>query len=370
MKTIGLLNFHYSNHNYGAVLQAYALQEIIYELGFENEHINYIPAESPQSILSIIKRNIIDVINFFDKNGIFSKYQKINNSDIFEDFRRLYLKRSKIIYSHQDELKHISNNYSHIIVGSDQVWRYSYTVENLFVYFLQFCNKNTKRIAYAASFGIDEWELENNHKVTKEISDELNKFSAISVRENTGLDICKNIFSLDATHVLDPTLTLNKEYFEKIANSADKKITYNKIVYYKLDKDNIFEKNLNLLENDLNSKSENIYTYKLKHKLYYNKVNNWLSKIKNCEIIITDSFHCICFAIIFKKEFICIQNSSRGNARLSSLLTMLNLQNRIMTNNFYDSYTKNKLLIDYDVVEKILNKERVKSINFLRNAIK
>lgn len=206
---------------------------------------------------------------------------------------------------------------------------------------------------------------------TQKVAEEMKKFHAISVRESSGVQICDEIFDIYAEHVLDPTLAIGREFFDEIADEAKKlSTTMDKIVYYKLDSDNKFLDFLNFLESNLNTKSENIYRKKIGKKYYYNEVNEWLAKIRSSKLVVTDSFHCICFAILFEKEFLYVPNNNRGVTRLESLLSSLGLSNRIAKNDlkdFYIEYCKNK--IDYNKVNDILKNKREASISFLYNSL-
>ncbi|EPO2956843.1 polysaccharide pyruvyl transferase family protein [Vibrio cholerae] len=371
MNNVGIINFHYSDHNYGAVLQAVALQHLVEKIGLHAEHIDYVPIPSKVSLCASIKSFAIDLVKSIDTTGVIVNTPKVFNKDIFESFRKQYMNRSSDIYRKPDDLIKIGNKYSHVIVGSDQVWRPSYTVENRDVYFLNFCRSETKRISYAASFGVDYWELKHNPAETQKVAEEIGKFHAISVRESSGVQICDEIFDVYADHVLDPTLAIGRDFFDEIADEAKNlSTTMDNIVYYKLDPDNKFLDFLNYLESSLNTESENIYRKKIGKKYFYNEVSEWLAKIRNSKLVVTDSFHCICFAILFEKEFFYVPNNSRGVTRLESLLSSLGLSNRIAKNNLKDFFIEcyqNK--IDYNKVNDILKNKRETSISFLYNSL-
>ncbi|MEZ9466548.1 polysaccharide pyruvyl transferase family protein [Vibrio breoganii] len=377
---IGLLNFHYSKYNYGAVLQAAALANVIAELGYNVEHIDYKRGQkhkiTPRFILSeglnFFKiRSFLKIILGKEKPGIVK--HKVTGGEVFDDFRNSWIPTGDEEYYFPNELKDVGNLYETVVVGSDQVWRVSPGDKDFAsVYFLDFLPDETRRVAYAASFGFDTWLSSKNKKFTNYVGTLLNKFSSVSVRENTGVDICSKVFNTDACHVLDPTLLRGVGYFETIISEVDTPIQKNNIVYYKLDLPVDFSITLKALEDDLSVSSENIYYQLVGSEYKYINVPTWLAKIRDSKLVITDSFHCVCMAILFNKEFICLSNKSRGLTRLESLLSMLDLSDRLLPDDTSDlPHVVEKLTkINFDKVNDTLARHQVKSLDFLANALK
>jgi len=347
-KKIGILNFHFSRNNYGAVIQAYALQKHLILNGYNVENIDLKPK-------IFWKTLIIDII--------------LGNP--FEKFRKRYLKITKKSFNESLTLnKESTTGYTHLIVGSDQIWRPSYC-DFPKDYFLAFATNEQKKISYAASFGINNWEAKypiNEYQVL------LKKFSAVSVREDTGIAICKNVFDIDAKHVLDPTLLVNKKIFTELIGSNN--LNKNKIVYYKLDQDNDFKKAINFLEVELNVTSVNIYYKEIIFFGFifkkFKRVNHWLASLKNSKLIITDSFHCICFAIIFNKNFVYyINKNNRGLSRIQSLFSLLNITGKI-AEGFQDLKANKTTLLkspNYRLINKAIKQQQQKSSDFLTKAL-
>ncbi|EKT0593524.1 polysaccharide pyruvyl transferase family protein [Morganella morganii subsp. morganii] len=362
-KKIGIINFQYSDHNYGAVLQAAALEHIIKSLGFDVEHINYVPYDKNKISYKIKSGFIGYLIKLLIRKNKTLKY--VRNNNVFELFRTKWITRTNKIYLNNTDLDKISSQYSAIIVGSDQVWRpkmYS-RPDEFYAYFLGFASDATLKISYAASFGVDHWEI-NDKNYTDKVKRSISRFSSISTRENSGVDICKDIFSVDAQHVLDPTLLVDKEFFDKIIQ-ASPTISDNNIVYYKLDITEKFNTIMLNIEDILKYKTENIY---YKQNLIFNHyipVPIWINKIKNSELVITDSFHCVCFCIIFNKDFFCIRNKNRGESRLFSLLSLLGLEDRFVFEHELIDSVKNSNKIDYTKVINKLDEHKIKSKNFI-----
>jgi len=365
MKKIGILNFHYSEENYGAVLQAVALEHVIKSLGHNAEHIDFIP--DSLSIPIKIKFRLGEMLRSI---GILKKRpQRIGCTEIFENFRDDWLSRS-VTYRNSRDLKKASDKYTSIVVGSDQVWRPVYTHPFTLMYFLSFVGKNTRRIAYAASFGVDYWQ-KNDLRLTNAIKNELQKFHSISVREDAGVSLCKDIFDCSATQVLDPTLLRGRELFDEVIEKEELIQQKPNIVFYKLDVDSVFYEELNNLGKMLECDVENIYHNEINGGKAYNTVPYWLCKIRDSRLVITDSFHCVCFAILFEKEFFYSVNKGRGVSRLVSLLGMLGLNERICYNsNELSKKFQMTEKIDYSIVNKKLAKQRDISLAFLIQSLK
>ncbi|MEX2963223.1 polysaccharide pyruvyl transferase family protein [Microbulbifer sp. TYP-18] len=340
VQNIGILNLQHGNHNYGAVLQAYALETVVKKMGFDVETIDF--------------RNKKSAIKFYIKNCI----RNINgkNYTVFEKFRSRNMTLSRI-YPHSKSL--YKTNYDAVIVGSDQVWRPEYTAPNPGSYFLDFCRTSCRRISYAASFGRDRWE--SNQELTETIIAEISKFHAVSVREFSGKTICEKIFNVNAEHVLDPTLLAGADTFYHLLDSKAKK---NSIAVYKLDKDEIFYNDVRRLSSRLNLKITELYD-----KSNYIEVNKWLTEIYNSRLVITDSFHCVCFCILFNIDFICIANRDRGATRLKSLLMTLEISCRFVERISDISLQHILGNIDFNLSKKILSELRKTSTNFLAEAL-
>jgi len=373
MKKIGILNFQHSNDNYGAVIQAAALTYILKKQGFEGaEHIDFIPKSKPpplpflKRIIRLLSKNPFSII----KTKLANNNKTIGNAQTFEDFRNNHINRTIKSYSDLEQLSELKDAYSAVIVGSDQVWRVAFTDKFASVYFLSFLSTNTKRISYAASFGLHYWEEEKKSELSLSIKKELQKFDDISVREKSGVNICKDVFDVDATHVLDPTLLVEYSFYQKILMNLSNKKS-DTIVYYKLDLNKEFLDFTSSIANQLQCDIQNIYYHEEMNKKSFTDVPEWLSKIKNSQLIITDSFHCVCFSIIFKKQFICVANKRRGIERLQSLLGELGLLDRLCFD--YSIENREDLLtkkIDYTEIDNKLNLLRNISIEFLSNSLK
>ena len=378
-KKVGILNFHYSEHNYGAVLQAAALADVVTKLGYVVEHIDFIPSKIPQK--KTIRQLLVGILLAL---GIKTTIKRllgrqilikppVQGSEVFEDFRSDWIPRSVTTYRSAEQLTLIGEAYAAVIVGSDQVWRPSMYVnmfQDVSVYFLSFLPASVNRISYAASFGVDHWEEKGDVELTQDVGRYLAQFNAISVRECSGVSICRDVFAVNAEHVLDPTLLNGVDFFERIICKANVTQQKRNIVYYKLDVDDAFLDSMKTIGQLLNTPCEDIYYQKDNKGYHYIPVAEWLAKIRDSEFVVTDSFHCVCLAILFNKDFVCFANKGRGLARLQSLLDSVDIEGRLCSEqeSLYD-FIKMLNPIDYDSVNVRLKQLREQSNLFIREAL-
>lgn len=353
MKKIGILTFqHPENRNFGASLQSYA-------------HLN---------LIRKINKNV-KIINYCrEKYSFKSKLAFLLEGRNFEKYNKKFLSLTKKIEK-EDKLEILNNEFDIFIVGSDQVWRTIWFKDVAKHYFFDFVDDNKKKIAYAASFGVDFWEGDKN--ITEEIKSLIKKFDYISVREESGVDICKDTFGIDnAVCVLDPTLMISKEDYQPILNEwKDKSHLNQKYIAHMLLDDTLTlreesKKIADYFEAEINYIKGKTIKILGKSLTIYNKVSQWLTYLKDAELVITDSFHCTVFSLIFHKKFVVVANPSRGTARLETLLGKVGLKERFFTN--IEDVIKSEILdknIDYNEVDKKLEVYRKYSMEFLKRAL-
>lgn len=349
-RKIGILNLSYGHFNFGAVLLSYATQIVFRRLGCHPYIINYNPQFLKYWRLSYIK-GLISGFNF-----IKFKYSFLNTTQVFVSGK---------------SLKKLNKYFDDFAIGSDQVWRYAICKKNYDVYFGDFVERGKNLFSYAASFGIENWS-EAPTVVTAEIKVLLEKFSSISVRERSGCDILKNVFGKDGVDVLDPTMMLDRtDYLPLFCREPKRSHKY--IASSFLDKTELSEFVTKECSSSFGLTVENIQYRELKifgkSRYLYKTVSHWLSGIDNAEFVITNSFHCVAFSIILKKNFICVDSAHRGNARLKNLLEKLGLKDRLV----FSKEDVEKVLqktIDYDNVYSIIREERGYALEFLRSALK
>ncbi|WP_071149809.1 polysaccharide pyruvyl transferase family protein [Bacteroides ndongoniae] len=344
--------------NYGGILQAYALQTIIERMGHEPHLIKRLMVKrSTKKMLIYKSKSLIKKVICFltlDAND------KMRKSLGIRSFIKQY-----IIVDEFDSFEQIKKNqYDIIIVGSDQIWRPLYVkdIENTYLNFA--VGWNIKRIAYGASFGVSDWEYTLEQTlVCKKL---LREFDAVSVRELSGVKLCKEHFNVDAQWVLDPTMLLDKDDYinrfnlTRISKNTDYMFDY--ILDETCDKNAFIERIAN------KTCLQPFWRRNINEKTELPSVIEWLDAFYNSEFVVTDSFHGCVFSIIFQKKFIVFGNEKRGMARIQSLLNLLGLENRLVMN-FEQLNEVCVHHIDWVIIAEKLQEFRNNSICFLRNNI-
>lgn len=350
---IAILTFPLNN-NYGCLLQAYALQTTLEKLGYDVEIINkriWVLDSFWGWCMRLVKNIILH--NIFKRKGRPSSMEVYMNSPKnlhiisanLRDFIDLKLRLSSKVYFLSKVNFKRKLSYDVYVVGSDQVWRHSY-LKNTTNYFLDFVPNNRIKVAYAASFGVDSWEYSS--KLTSLCSDLLRTFSGVSVRENSAVELCDKYLKVDALHVVDPTfLVLPSEYLKICTFSM---INEKFVLKYILDNELKKEKIVNCISEKCSLKIKNIMPKALGDSYgkplddcIYASVDEWLLSFSKACFIVTDSFHGCAFSIIFNRPFVVINNSNRGSARITSLLQMFDLSDRLVSS--------------CDDVEKVMNRK-------------
>ena len=359
-------------HNYGGIIQNYALQQVLIKLGHQPTTINRRNAETKYSLFELVKIEVAYKIKYRNRLPIVPRVlSKVYRNTI--EFLNKNISISKKIVNNDDLVNYMhQNKFDVYLVGSDQTWRPKYS-PNITTYFFDFLkDKSAKRISYAASFGTDECEYTQEQlNACKPL---LQQFDAISVREDSGVKLCQDYFGVEASHVLDPTLLLTASDYDKVINrSKSNKGLFTYILDKSIEKQEFLlccAKTLGL----------NIFSNQVNCELYKQRSNNiddyimpplegWLQGFRDAEFVITDSFHGTVFSIINQKPFIAIVNKERGASRFSSLLELLGLENRMVED---VSKIPTSLLvepIDYSKVNEKLNLLKQDSLQYLENAI-
>ena len=362
--------------NYGGILQNYALQVALRKLGVDAETLDYykgLPLKS--KFLSVGKRVLLYILG---RNIIVKAWPSRSERKIIaantRRFVAKYIKTTPVFSFSQ--LKHYPyERYDTVIVGSDQVWRPRY-VGAVEVFFLSSCvGKRIKRIAYAASFGVEYWEF--SRRQTKKCAYLAQYFDAISVREDFGVDMCRQNLGVEAKHVLDPTMLLNAVDYERLVLAEHEETSgQKKMMTYLLDPTD--DKWL-IVQSVCQKKhiEPNVIVPKRKFEEVGSKgllqcvfppITTWLKGFMDAEFVVTDSFHGMVFSVIFNKPFVVIGNKQRGMSRFRSLLSMLELEDRlIITSSELSEHHFSP--IDYVRVNIIIEQKREESFAFLRNAL-
>lgn len=362
---IGLLTLALA-HNYGAILQNFALQTILRRLGHTPITIHYYRGSINNYIKIWLKFIIKCLIRHPNrKYKPFTLYSHIyGRFDGVYKFCKLHIAETRPFFGLDSKAKSL-DEFDAYIVGSDQVWRpvITWNIYNMYLDFVQY-NDYVKKIAYAASFGVDNWEY--NDEQTDKCKELIKKFDAISVREASGINLCRDYLNVDAQHVLDPTMLLSADDYCKLIENSGEKYNYNgEVCVYILD---MTPQKETLIQNFCNK--NNLSWYRVGAP-YENgdvpSIESWLAGFDKAKYVITDSFHGSVFSIIFKKPFVSIGNDARGMSRFHSLLRLFNLDERLIPETeIIDEITEP----NWEEVNKVLTKWKIDSINFLIDALK
>lgn len=320
--------------NFGGTLQAFALQKVLKHMGYDVETINYRSKEVSdfRKLLSAFKQ-ILKCQNIFQFNSRQLKEIQAQHKKFISSYIDLSVEINNV-----DKLRayFFNKKFDAVVVGSDQVWRgdYSPRIESYFLDFL-YEDKSIKKISYAASFGSNEWNF--SQTLTKILTEYINDFDSVSVREESAVNLCKENLTVLADHVLDPTLLLNREDYINLFNDEKTENT-GEIFSYILDEDENKNKLIQRVSNYMGGKK--IFTKQplKKNKIFitniskyqYPSIESWLKSFYDADFIVTDSFHGTVFSIIFNKPFISIKNTERGNSRFESLLKIFELEDRLI----------------------------------------
>ena len=232
-----------------------------------------------------------------------------------------------------------------------------------------------KRVAYAASFGVDKWEFTNEE--TKECAPLAQLFDAVSVREDSGIPLCKEHLGVEACHVLDPTMLLEREDYEALVREDGIAPRPGNLFCYVLDKSVRMEETISIIA--AQTKLTPFHTMPKSgatqeavenhiEDCIYPPVTAWLRSFMDAELVVTDSFHGCVFSIIFNKPFVVLGNESRGQARFSSLLMIFGLESRFCSDNARLTDIVNRP-IDWERVNALRQSWQKKSFDFLRTSL-
>lgn len=348
--------------NYGAILQAYALQKSILKLNVENEIINY----SCKDIKKIYKLLRLDSLRGFIKSIVSIKSLYVRKRK-FNDFIKEYINITQEVNKVFLCSEIFNKQYDIFITGSDQVWNYEITNFDK-TYMLDFVKEDKKKKSYAASFGIEK--IPSMYKL--EYKNYLEKFSTILLREQTGAQIIEDLLNRKVETVLDPVFLLDKNEWNIIIkpNKFDKINEKYILAYMPTVEMKSFAE---ALSKKYKLPIYNITEPILKWKNSFGKIESslgpdeFVSAIKNAKFVITSSFHATVFSIIYNREFFININSngkSRGS-RLIDLLNLLEIRNREISKLEIEDFAP----LNWKNINKKLEVEKQRSIRELKRML-
>ena len=348
--------------NYGGILQNYALQQTIKSLGHEpitirslNKHFLY--RYWPLITTKIIIAKLLGRNSHFPELPFVAKRKPKETQRFVHDM--IESTHERYVYMPKDIVgKH---KLDAIVVGSDQVWRPMYN-ELIINMFLSFCTDDKiHRVAYAASFGVDCWEYSKSQ--TKKCRELIKLFDGISVREASGIALCKKHLGCNAIEVLDPTLLLTCDKYSSICEGVVP-ATSKYLAAYVLDMNDEKRKVIEAIASKERLPIKWFHT----DKSCVLSVEEWIASFRDAAFVVTDSFHGTVFSIIFNHDFYSIVNENRGASRFYSLLLKFGLMERVIASRDVSKIKSGE--IDWNSVNKIWAQQRKESIEFLnRNLI-
>ncbi len=320
---IGILTFHRAN-NLGAVLQASALLQYLQDYHGQTELIDFYPnnaAKRPgtlRKLLSVVKRVVLFP----------SMAAQIKKEKRFAAYRKKYYTLSGQTLYGDGEIRQAKLSYDVLISGSDQIFNTNLTGDTA-AYYLDFENR-AKKISYASSFGrsaLSEREIQL-------IKEELPKFSAISVREDSAAEQIKREIGLRVPVVVDPVFLLDKAQWNNRCSNETLPGRY--IFVYSMENSENLETAVTTMQQSMGLPVIVVRGGGQPGRISGKEdptcgPEEFLRYIRDAELVITNSFHGTAFSILFEKDFLCVAHSTR-NARLENLMQMIDRKNALIGN--------------------------------------
>lgn len=362
MEKVGIITV-YQNTNYGSILQSFALQRKLKDLGYHGENLKYHLRTPPTKRNKL--RNIVRNPSLLAR--LFYRARYHSREDMFAEFLRTAINVSSYTVEHILEgNEEAIQTYHKYICGSDQIWAPNQFNE---IFFLSFVPKTDRRIAYAPSIGLPEIPRELIGQYCKLV----NAIDHISVRENKGAELIKEITGRDVEVVVDPTLLLTKDEWSEHAKS--KRLDDPYILCYFLGSNVEHRSWVERLSNKTGYKIV-VLPFATKdfywgdERLFEVGPREYLSLIENAKAVCTDSYHGMLFSINFNKEFYAFlrfeeNDELNQNSRVFNLLDRLDLSDRIVDPNSDDEYGR----IAWELVNSTVKDERNRSVEYLKRSL-
>lgn len=348
---------HHLGYNYGGLLQNWALQQVLKDMGhipvtidWELHHFGW--TDYVKAVLAVCRRRLTGLKLQWPHTPI---WQDPDVKGLCK-FVRQQIKMSHRIYLNKISQFIKDNKFDAAIVGSDQVWRPKYIpqIENMFFPFES--GMKPIKIAYGASFGTDDWEFSDIQ--TKNCAQWLKGFRAVSVRELSAVRLCSEKLDYsDAEFVLDPTMLVSKERYKKLCKDIPTDNDGYILAYY-LDSNVELAQCAEIVSQELGLPIK-IISGLIKSN---DTVEAWIAAFRDAHYVVTDSYHGTVFSLIFNKPFTTFYNHSRGSARFNTLTSLFGVRNRMQGK--YNPDT-----IDWESIKMIMFDKSQKSLSFLETAL-
>lgn len=357
------------NDNYGGILQSYALKTVLEEQGHSVQVISksqYLKVFSIGTVIRFPVRLVRHILSRrhepISPEANYNEKRKFTNAEL-EHFIECHL-NIRYIKSFHDIMP---DEFDMLVVGSDQVWRpmyfesqYNESIRNAF---LSFARKwDVKRIAYAASFGTDVWEYNENE--TLKCGSLLKAFDGISVRESSGKVFCNEKFAVRAEVLCDPTFLVTTATYRSLCGYKKSKKSGGVMVYC-LDSSDYLRNIVDAITKKLNSDAHYFWGSSSSRKDNgidrIPSVESWLNAIMDSDFVITDSFHACVFSLLFHKPFAVILNENRGGTRIKSLLFDYKQENRII----YSTDMLSMAIFSQPNCDDVIECNRMEGLNYI-----
>lgn len=357
-------------NNYGGILQNYALQQALQRMGHDVTTLNISRKTakrrfSTHYFLSVAKRFVQKYVKHDPSLLYIEAFRQTNFYNTPQKYQQRFLDENiKVMQVGTGPLTEENDSFEAYVVGSDQVWRpcFSPNLPNFYLDFVK--NVNVKRVAYAASFGVDHWETDE--VTTVKASKLAKEFDAISVRESSGIPLCKDHLGVDAIQVLDPTMLLDAEDYRTLYKKhADSNTDGEYIATYVLDGSATTSNIIKSISRQLGLPVKHLGTFSIEG---FDSMESWLQGIDRAKYVITDSFHGSVFSILFRKQFVALGNKSRGMTRFEDLFSQFDLPERLVDSH-EDALQSLKSPINYVKVHEQMTAKRKIANQFLESCL-
>ncbi len=356
MKKIGIITL-FGYNNYGNRLQMFAVQKVYKSLGFDSEVIKYEHETLKDPFIIRVKVQIKYILSL--KSNVTTALLKKQRVSNFKKHALLYYNESSEFVDPLQVNGDLHTNYSFFSVGSDQIWGWFTHSISDFV-FLKFAPEE-KRITFSPSFGSSSLDEEYREMFSRG----LDGFKNISVREESGAKLVKNLTHKEATVLCDPTMCLSKEEWIGFASIHSKKPKGKYILTYFLGDQSA---KVETLLSELSCAYEIVNLHSLESPQFYAITpSEWVDYIKSASLFLTDSFHGVVFSLILQTPF-AVYSRVGGESmqtRITNILEKFNLEDRFEI----DSHDNSLFNMDFSATEEIINIEKAKTVNFLESSI-
>lgn len=373
------------SNNYGGILQAYALQNVLRSMGHEVVVLDRRPAYPSVGLILrrslswvkcmmrkyVLRQQDVNISNPLLEHYTLDKAWTYDDSAL-RSFIRDEIALTSPLRSSAAMRRYVkTHGIGAVVVGSDQVWREAYTpcITDFFLGFLPL-NSRVGRIAYAASFGTESEPI--SAAQLPQCVDLARKFDFISVREEAGVRLMHDVFGLDAHVVLDPTLLLPAEAYRALIRKDD--VRPSGLVSYVLDENDEKQRMIATLKSEIGLSHTELLLFPFRCRCADPRcvsISEWLSALAEADFIVTDSFHGCVFSILFRKRFVAVGNQRRGLSRFLTLLHTFGLEDRLVLS--YEEFEQKRgalmMAPDYENVHSRLAERKEECLQWLRGLL-